>query len=134
MISDDNLENEGLLSWGFPFDGQLKYDHPEKKKEVNPDYFECHGCHAHFDLMEMGVMGSPDSRCHAFVEMIQYCEPCMEKEITHLAHHVGIPSDRMYDSKWISEHALLFAKTTDRNTDVYNIEKLLFLLLAKKRK
>jgi hypothetical protein len=125
------LEEHGLLAWGFPYDGRLKFDYPEKE-EPNPNYFACQSCHGHFPPNEMGVIGSPDKKCHVFVEMIELCPVCMDKEIIRLAHITGIPDEMKEDVKWIAENALLYAKTNQRFEDVSNMQKLLFLLNAKK--
>ena len=126
-------ELDGIMAFGH--DPEQRTDNSDKKvNHSNGADAPCHGCYAHFTPMEMGIMGSPSKSCMHFDEWIQLCVSCMDKEIIRIAHTLGIPDDKAEDIQWISANVLVFAKTTDIKSDVMSIEKLLFLLHAKKVK
>lgn len=135
MTNKNSNEHDHIGIMAFGHDAEKRsIASSEKPNYSDGAYAPCHKCFSHFTPAEMGIMGSVSESCMHFEEWIQLCVSCMNKEIDRLAYLLAVPEDKMYDSKWIAENILVFAKSTDVKSNVMNIEKLLFLLRAKNSK
>lgn len=83
---NNDSEYNGLFAWGWYDEKRMKLEIEDRdsRKVLDEKDFLCDDCHAHFEIMDIGVMGSMADGCYADMEWIQLCKSCRDNEIVRL--------------------------------------------------